>query len=80
MRSPRVHSTIRDERRLASERSDSLACLTRNGIGVVVNCVNVVAAARLTESPRASRRIGHGERTTSAVMITLGLRLAADPA
>ena len=49
-------------------------------MGVVVNCVNVVAAARLTESPRASRRIGHGERTTSAVMMTLGLRLAADPA
>ena len=80
MRSPRVHSTIRDERRPASERSDSLAFLTRNGIGVVVNCVNVVAAARITESLRASRRIGHRERTTSAVMITLGLRLAADTA
>ena len=49
-------------------------------MGVVVNCVNVVAAARLTESLCASRRIGHGERTTSAVMITLGLRLAADTA
>jgi len=49
-------------------------------MGVVVNCVNVVAAARLTESLCASRRIAHRERTTSAVMITLGLRLAADTA
>ena len=55
--------------------------LTLNGIGIVVNGVIVVAAAHITQSMRASRRIGPWlERTMGAVMIGLGLRLATDTA
>jgi threonine/homoserine/homoserine lactone efflux protein len=55
--------------------------LTLNGIGIVINCLIVVGAARITRSLRESRRFRPWlGRTMGAVMIYLGVRLAADTA
>jgi threonine/homoserine/homoserine lactone efflux protein len=55
--------------------------LTLNGIGIIVNCVIVAAAARITESMRANRRLGPWlARTMGAGMICLGVRFATDSA